>query len=465
MSETYSTGVSNNGGIAMLGNPAAADAVQTIDTLVLDKPNAPWRVVVGGAFPTDASDARTPVDVAVSVYEGGIPLFSANAEMSIQGQSSATDNKKGYKFKFTNPATGNKLNLKIGDWLPSNKWDVKGYAVDRTLVRDTVSAALWRNIRRTASFPDNLIAPKNVWDSLQSTDLSMNASALFSTDGFPVEMWQQDGTFFGLFVWRTTADLPDFLLDENNRNHIQIQPQHAGFMWDHAFTGTDWVVASPKIKKYTDQMDIAKAAPDVQAACTRFIQWCMDVRAGNVDMRATYPFYINLASWLDYILFCEVAGSADSRLNNFNLTTWDGMIWHQCAYDMDETWGITFNTTVETSAPENCGFIMNQNTQSIWAGTNFFQMFYTYFLPELRARWAELRRAGTISYESIAELVKKQADFIDPAMIEQDLAIWPPNGSDVINYGVTGRNYYTFILDWANRRIAWIDAQWGYSGA
>ncbi|KAA8446341.1 hypothetical protein FKW52_14650, partial [Acetobacter pomorum] len=84
MSETYSTGFSNNGGVAMLGNPAAADAVQDIDTLVLNKPNAPWRVVVEGAFPIDNSDARTPVDVAVSVYEGGIPLFSANAEMSIQ---------------------------------------------------------------------------------------------------------------------------------------------------------------------------------------------------------------------------------------------------------------------------------------------------------------------------------------------------------------------------------------------
>lgn len=56
----------------------------------------------------------------------------------------------------------------------------------------------------------------------------------------------------------------------------------------------------------------------------------------------------------------------------------------------------------------------------------------------------------------------KQADFIDPAMMEQDLAIWPPNGSDVVDYGAPGRNYYTFILDWANRRIAWIDTQWGY---
>nr|WP_255446491.1 MULTISPECIES: hypothetical protein [unclassified Acetobacter] len=166
---------------------------------------------------------------------------------------------------------------------------------------------------------------------------------------------------------------------------------------------------------------------------------------------------MNLQSWLDYILFCEVAGSGDGPQNNFNMTTWDGMIWHQCAYDMDETWGIQFNTTVETSAPEKMGFIMNQNTQSYWAGTNFFQMFYTHFLPELRARWAELRDAGTISYESIAKLVKQQADFIDPAMMELDLAIWPPNGSDVVDYGAPGRNYYTFILDWANRRIAWID--------
>lgn len=464
MTDTYSTGISNNGGIAMVGNPGAVDAVQNIDSLVFNKPTAPWRVIVAGTLPTDASDARTPTNVAVSVYEGAMPLFSANASMSIQGQSSATDNKKGYKFKFTNPTTGNKLNLKIGDWFPSAKWDLKGYAVDRTLVRDTISAALWRDIRRTGTFPDNLIAPKSVWDSLRSTDLSSHASALFSTDGFPVEMWKDDGSFFGMFVWRTTADLPDYLLDETNRNHIQIQPQHAGGIWDHAFVGTDWSITSPKIKKYTDQMDITTAAPDVQAAGTRFIQWCLDVRAGNVDMRQTYPFYIDLQSWLDYILFCEVAGSADSRQNNFNMTTWDGTIWHQCAYDMDETWGISFDTTVETSAPEYIGFVMNQNTQSAWAGTNFFQMFFSNLFPEMRARWAELRKAGTISYQHIADLVTAQTKFIDPAMMEADLEIWPPDGLDVIDYGTAGRNYYTFILDWANRRIAWLDTQFGYAG-
>lgn len=461
MTNVYSTGFTNNSGIAMFGNADSIDAIQDIDTIVLNKPSAPWRIIVNGDWPTDTSDARTATNVAVTVYEGTLPLFSANAAMSIQGQSSATQNKKGYKFKFTNPTTGNKLNIKIGDWFPHSKWDIKGYSVDRTLMRDTLSAALWRNIRRTNPFPDNLIAPKQVWDSLQDTDLSMHASALFSTDGFPVEVWNGD-TFSHLGVWRTTADIDDYLLDKDNRNHIQMQPQHAGGIWDHAFTGTDWSIASPKIKKYTDQTDISKAAPDVQAAGTRIMQWCMDVRSGNVDMRATYPYYINLQSWLDYILFCEVAGSNDSRQNNFNMTTWDGMIWHQCAYDMDETWGIMFDTTVETSAPENCGFIMNQNTQSYWAGTNFFQMFYTYFLPELRARWAELRDAGTISYNNISSMLDQQAKLIDPAMMEQDLANFPPNGSDVINYGVTGRNYYSFILDWANRRIKWLDEQWAY---
>lgn len=189
MSGVYSTGFSNDGGIALLSNPDTVDAVQGIDTIVLNKPNAPWRIVTQGAWPTDVSDARTATSVTVSVYEGALPLFSANANMSIQGQSSATQNKKGYKFKFTNPTTGNKLQIKIGDWFPSSKWDVKGYAVDRTLVRDAVSSALWRKIRRTGTFPDNLIAPMGAWQYWDTVDLETHASALFSTDGFPVEVW------------------------------------------------------------------------------------------------------------------------------------------------------------------------------------------------------------------------------------------------------------------------------------
>ncbi|AXH72295.1 MAG: CotH protein [Caudoviricetes sp.] len=462
MSSAYSTGFSNNGGLAVLGNPDAVDAVQNIDKIVLSKPNAPWRIVTNGAWPTDTSDARTATNVAVTVYEGALPLFSADAAMSIQGQSSATQNKKGYKFKFTNPTTGNKLQIKIGDWLPSNKWDVKGYAVDRTLVRDTVSAALWRAIRRTGEFPNNLIAPLSAWQYWDDTDLDTHSSALFSTEGFPVELWNGN-TFSHLGVWRTGADIDDFLMDDANRSHISMQPQHAGNMWDHAFTGTDWSISSPKIKKYDDQMDISKAAPDVQAAGTRIMQWCLDVRAGKIDMRATYPFYIDLPSWLDYILFCEVAGNGDGPQNNFNMVTWDNMRWHICAYDMDESWGIAFNTTPETAAPDKMGFIMNKDTHSLWAGSNFFQLFYTNFLPELRARWAELRRSGTISYAAVASLVKEQIDMLDPAMMAQDLANFPPYQADVINFGTQGRCSYTYLLDWAKGRIAWIDAQWGYS--
>lgn len=459
----YSTGFSNDGGVAILGNPDITDAVQDIDTLVLNKPNAPWRIVTEGAWPTDVSDARTATPVTVTVYEGALPLFSANADMSIQGQSSATQNKKGYKFKFTNPTTGNKLQIKIGDWFPSNKWDVKGYAIDRTLVRDTVSSALWRKIRRTGTFPNNLIAPLGAWEYWDSVDLDTHASALFSTDGFPVEVWN-GSTFSHLGVWRTGADIDDFLMDDASRANIFMQPQHAGSVWDHTFTGTDWSISSPKIKKYTDQMDISKAAPDVQASGTRIMQWCMDVRSGAVDMRTTYPFFIDLPSWLDYILFCEVSGNEDAVQNNFNMVTWDNMRWHLCAYDMDETFGIIFNTTPATAAADKIGFVMNRNTQSLWAGTNFFQMFFQHFMPEMRARWAELRRSGAISYDTIATLVTQQTSMIDPAMMQEDLANYPPYGTDVANYGSKGRCSYTYILDWANQRIAWIDAQWGYSG-
>lgn len=462
MAKSYAiptTGVYSNGGLVQIGADNNAD---TWDYITVPAPSAPWRILVEGDLPTTST---TPT-MSVSFFEGKIPLFSAAGTWQTQGQSSDYADKHNWKLKLVNATTGNKLQVKIGDWFPMTSVTLKGYGTDRTLIRDSITTQIWREFH---AYPTRMLAPNSAYAYWDKTDFGMHTSALFSTAGFPVELWQ-NGSFLGLYVLRSPADNPDYLMDDSNNQHILIQPQHASNLWGKNFASTDWVVQSPSIKGYDDQDDISKTAPDVNAACARVIDWMYQCNAGNVDVRATYSQYINLTSFLDYILICELAGSFDSMQNNFMLGSWNATAtagtWYFWPYDEDETWGLVYFLTGTASDAENIGFVTKKGGVAD-TDPGFFSIAHTVFRPELRARWAELRKAGMISAANINRIIKGQVDLINPDSMVQDMENWPLDGVTGAPAAMPLPNKWSvaYIMNYAATRIAWLDEQWGYSGA
>ena len=90
----------------------------------IERPKGVSRIVVAGDFPTDQSSTRTPTTVNASLVIGDNQIFSAQAKMAIQGQSSVNSRKKGYKLTFSNPVTGDDMTFKVGSWLPRQKNDL-----------------------------------------------------------------------------------------------------------------------------------------------------------------------------------------------------------------------------------------------------------------------------------------------------------------------------------------------------
>ena len=266
----------------------------------IERPKGVSRIVVAGDFPTDQSSTRTPTTVNASMVIGDNQIFSAQAKMAIQGQSSVNSRKKGYKLTFSNPVTGDDMTVKVGSWLPRQKIDLKGYngwkgnMQDSSYVRDVISAEIWRNIRRANTYPDNMIAPFEAWgnNSLPST------GALFSTDGFPCELWDDAGNFLGQYVFRTTNFNDDYLIDKKNPLHYLIQPQHLGVSSWYSFDSTGWDFSSPKMKGYDSQDDISKKFPKVYDTGNRLFEWWNNVNYGSVSID-TYPEYIRLSSGID----------------------------------------------------------------------------------------------------------------------------------------------------------------------
>lgn len=454
------TGFVNNGTLVQIGEDNTSSQW---DYISVSNPSAPWRILVEGDLPTTST---TP-NMSVTFFEGKTPLFSASGTWQTQGQSSQHALKQNWKLKLKNADTGNKLALRIGDWFPMTSVTLKGYGTDRTLVRDSLTTAIWRDMRKN---PDGVMAPLSAYQYFDGIDLGTHTSALFTTAGFPAELWQ-NGVFLGLYVLRSPADLPDYLMDEDNTQHVLIQPQHAGNIWNGVFNSTEWSAQSPAISGYDDQDDISTTAPDINAACTRIVKWFGDCITGAVDARATYWHYIDLKSFLDYVLICELAGSYDSMQNNFELGSWDATAtsgkWYMWLYDCDETWGLVTGQGGKTTNAENIGWVMENPKNFGNQSPGFFKLMHSVFRPELRARWAQLRQAGVIEAARIKRWIANYVGFIDPTMMQQDIANWKMNGSTgSIDVGANiEKENAPYIMNYVETRIAWIDAQWGYSGA
>lgn len=456
---TPTTGVFSNGGLVQLGANNTSDQW---DYIVLPKPTRPWRILIEGDLP---SNSTTPT-MSVSFFEGTVPLFSASGTWQTQGQSSLGADKKNWKLKLKNTTTANSLQVKVGDWFPVSSITLKGFGTDRTLVRDVLTTDMWRQIH---AYPTNMMAPESAYLYWSKKDFGEHTSALFTTDGFPAEVWR-NGVFLGLYIVRSSADNPDYLMDENNNQHILIQPQHAQGLWNGTFTSTDWVVQSPSIKGYDDQDDISASAPDINAACQRIIGWMGGCNMGTIDARATYPAYLDLTSFLDYVIICELSGSFDSMQNNFMFGSWNATstsgIWHFWPYDEDETWGLVYNMTGQQSDAQNIGFVTIKGGNAD-QDPGFFNLAHTVFRPEMRARWAQLRDGGIISAANINRTIQRITNLIDPTMMQQDVVNWPMNGHSGAPIAMPAPNKWSvpYVMNYAATRIAWIDSQWGYSGA
>lgn len=254
-------------------------------------------------------------------------------------------------------------------------------------------------------------------------------------------------------------------MDDNNPNHILIQPQHAGGIWQHDWTGADWVVQSPAIDGYDDQDDISKSAPDVQAKCQTIMAYMQACIAGTTDVRATHTRYLRLQDWLDYDILINLTGSFDSMTNNFMMGTWDGVRWGPWPYDMDETAGLVFSIAYDGAWATNIGWVTQKGGHAD-QDQGFFDVIHRRFRPELRARWRMLRDAGIISVEAITRLINDQVGLINPDLMAQDIALWPLNGATgaPAYMQLGGKWSVAYVIDWYKARIAWMDQQWGYSG-
>lgn len=390
-----------------------------------------------GDMPTDSSPTRTPQEGFLEFYDGSNRLLHRiKTKVAIQGQSTAGLIKKGYSFDFMNEK-GADLYIKFGS-LPAVKGiHCKAYTTDLTHTRDVAAGKLWEQVIRSRPFPYNqwkILGNDN--SGTPFNEFAFYADSKFSLQGFPVTL-NVRGKFFGLYTFRQKKGLENFALDGANQDHIFLDSTVENGLAvglgnqnypDFATVNIAHELRSPKKKSITTV---------TKANVMRFFNYWRGVFNNTTDLRATHQDYIILPAWVDWVIIAEALMHWDSVNNNASYMTYDGKHWLPGLFDLDNTAG---------NGP--------RNPTTMVLDKDIFPKFKTVFLPEIKARYTELRRNGILTNQNIVNLYGGISKFIPMDVIKNNYAIWGTQNYQGLITNMDG------IYNIWNARLNYLDGIW-----
>jgi len=264
-------------------------------------------------FEGDIAGMETKEDIrSISVqYKSRDMDFSGYAELKIQGTSSLSYEKKNYTIKFfEDKAHADKLKLDMG-WGKENKYCLKANWIDRTHARNVVSAKLVTQMQR-------------------KYDLLTQAPRNGAVDGFPVEVYV-NGDFHGLYTFNIPKDDWQFGMDSDNPNHIVI----GGEGWEPA----NLFEAEPDFKTWA--VEVGEENDETLEKMKTLFDFV--VNSSDEEFKANLNDHLDLDALLNYYVFTDFAYLTDNRGKNILIATYDGVKWYMSLYDLDTSWGTTYN--------------------------------------------------------------------------------------------------------------------------
>ncbi|MCT4261627.1 CotH kinase family protein [Elizabethkingia anophelis] len=390
-----------------------------------------------GDMPTDSSPTRTPQEGFLEFYDGSNRLLHRiKTKVAIQGQSTAGLIKKGYSFDFMNEK-GADLYIKFGS-LPAVKGiHCKAFTTDLTHTRDVAAGKLWEQVIRSRPFPYNqfkILGNDN--NGTPFNEFAFYGDSKFSLQGFPITL-NNRGKFFGLYTFRLKKGLENYAMDGANQNHIFLDSTAengiAVGLGDQSYPDFDTVSKayenrSPKKKSITNT---------TKTNVMRFFAYWKGVFNNTNDLRATYQNYIILPAWVDFVVIAEALQHWDSVNNNASYLTYNGTHWLPGLADLDNTAG---------NGP--------RNPATMVLDKDVFPKFKTVFLPEIKARYTELRKNGILTNQNMVNLYGGIAKFIPMDVIKNNYAVWGTENYQGLITNMDG------IYNYWNGRLAYLDSIW-----
>lgn len=426
----------------------------------------------------------------MEVWDGYGHYFKKKVILDMQGNSSGAFQKKNFSADFYEADGRIPTDIRIGDWVAQDSYHFKAFHTSITKGECPVSYHLYdlflaaKPVNRRAPYMD--YAPEEWMDYEES--VAERGFARCYPAGFPCVVYL-NGQFYGIFSWQLKKHRGNFNMGRNNTDHICLDGDVGpNDIWNGIVKWSSFEVRNPKPKEgkwiLTDingnpydgnypkellgadspifdptnssHVNTARTKNHILALSHYMLEIAVFEKAyseastaekatalSNVKKEIEKRF--SMEWMIDFVLLANIVGNGDVIYKNCQWTTWgelDGTVrWYVNPYDIDVAFGVNATTAFwfYDSGKSEIGNGSSTPLRYVWA----------YYRDEMKARYAELRTAGVISYETIFGLLKDWCDRVGEENYAKEAGKWPEmpcNRDDGIseNWSYTGKYYITF---------------------
>ena len=254
--------------------------------------------------------------------------YTGYLTMKWQGSSSIAYEKKNYTITLYSDegcSIAQDIEFSTG-WGSHNKYCLKANFIDHTHVRTIIAAKLWGECvksRDTAS------------TSYQKLNNLVNGGAI---DGFPIMLFL-NSNYIGLYTFNIPKEAWLFGMTGINTECVL-----GGEQWDKVVRFEQMPVAeniggdSPSWDYEVEPADPSRVLESLQKVYSA-LQMPETTSEEITAKRTALETYVDIESVIDYALMCDILGVTDNLGKNQLITTFDGVKWMLCAYDLDTAFG------------------------------------------------------------------------------------------------------------------------------
>lgn len=417
----------------LLARNARNDLFDAYGSIVIDKlPNTlPYLVITAGELPTYKGDKKIVSGYYVDPQHPERSFTFENAEIDVQGTSSAGYERKNFKIKFK---AGFVINGKTAETY-ALRGDTESVPTDTfTFKADVASSEGANNVELVRLYNDICLykTPPQERDSRIRQGI----------DGFPIVIFQDDGknvTFIGKYNFNNDKGTEEvYGLSAGDESWEIRNNTSSRVNWKSAdYTGTDWL--NDFEGRYpdgnTDPANLAALAEwivstDQSAATDKALGSAIEYE-GTTYTRDTAQYrlakfrnevseHFEKDALLFNYLFTELFLMVDNRAKNAFPTFFDGHKWIIFPYDYDTAIGINnegalvFDYSLEDTDKVDGANVYNGQESVLWV--NVREAFH----DELASMYQALRSEGKLSYTDTEQRFEEHQSKWPEAIYNED---------------------------------------------
>ena len=387
-----------------------------------------------------SKDNRLQVQLS---YYSDEQSFDCYSTIKLQGASSVRHNypKQNYSiqlFKDSEFTKKKKVEF-VSGWGEQSKYVLKANWVDFSQSRNIVSAKLYGEVVHSRDLQDEIA---NLY----------NGGAI---DGYPVLLYQ-NGYYQGLYSLNIPKDKWLFGMGDGENEAIVMGDGYSNTTKLLSHVSSDFESSKMDLEYCTNEDTDTTWVVD---SLNNMIDFINDNDGEN--FKNGISNYVNLDRTIDDIIFTLVMAGADNYQNNVMYVTYDGIHWQTSVYDMDSTWGMSWDGRFNIEWTNSTVYDPNwSQTTDIMQTNMLFKRIWDNYRTEIRARYNELRQS-VLTYENIANKFTAYIGQIPTLLYDTDLSVYTNPDQVIPNPDETipnpDQNTLSQILTFAQTMLTQLD--------